>query len=123
MTAPPMTMTRRKEDVSVLVKDIAPGDVKKSVEQFSEATVRALSAARNEPEWMLEKRLAAWAQRSRRAKARPQIVLKSDDIRISRLPWETPVYKITADDSINIGLVGNDMAGTWRLLGGSATIP
>ncbi len=62
MTAPPMTMTRRKEDVSVLVKDIAPGDVKKSVEQFSEATVRALSAARNEPEWMLEKRLAAWAQ-------------------------------------------------------------
>ncbi len=62
MTAPPMTMTRRKENVSVLVKDIAPGDVKKSVEQFSEATVRALSAARNEPEWMLEKRLAAWAQ-------------------------------------------------------------
>ncbi len=70
-----------------------------------------------------EARLAAWAQGSRRTKARPQIVLKSDDIRISRLPWETPVYKITADDSINIGLVGNDMAGTWRLLGGSATIP
>jgi len=27
---------------------------------FSEATVRAASAAKNEPEWMLEKRLAAW---------------------------------------------------------------
>jgi Fe-S cluster assembly protein SufD len=37
--------------------------IDQAVEQaarFSEATVRALSAARNEPEWMLEFRLAAW---------------------------------------------------------------
>lgn len=71
-----------------------------------------------------EARLQAGAPRTAgRRKAAPQIVLESDDIRIARLPWETPVYKISADESINIGLVGNDMAGAWRLLGGSATIP
>ncbi len=53
----------------------------------------------------------------------PVTVLESEDIRISRLAWETPIYKISADDSINIGLVGNDMAGVWRLLGGAALVP
>ena len=56
-------------------------------------------------------------------KAGSRVMLESEDIRISRLPWETPVYRISADDAINIGLVGNDMAGVWRLLGGAATIP
>ncbi|HEX9117508.1 MAG TPA: hypothetical protein VGA61_15670 [Anaerolineae bacterium] len=50
-------------------------------------------------------------------------VLESDDIRIRRLDWDTPVYEISADESINIGLVGNDMAGVWRLLGGTAVVP
>jgi Fe-S cluster assembly scaffold protein SufB len=35
--------------------------VVESVAGFSEATVRALSAARNEPAWMLEFRLSAWS--------------------------------------------------------------
>ena len=48
--------------MSVLVKDMAPEDVMESVAQFDEATVRALSAGRHEPVWMLEKRLAAWRQ-------------------------------------------------------------
>lgn len=34
--------------------------VEEQVRGFSEATVRALSAARNEPQWMLDLRLAAW---------------------------------------------------------------
>ena len=50
--------------MSVLVKDRAkdraPEDVMASVAQYSEASVRALSAARDEPQWMLEQRLAAW---------------------------------------------------------------
>jgi hypothetical protein len=50
-------------------------------------------------------------------------MLERDDIRIHKLDWGTPVYKITAEDAINIGLVGNDMAGIWRLLGGSAMVP
>jgi hypothetical protein len=50
-------------------------------------------------------------------------VLESYDIRIARLAWETPIYKISADESINIGLVGNDMAGAWRYLGGDKVVP
>lgn len=42
-------------------------------------------------------------------------ILERDDILIHKLDWPTPVYKVTADDSINVGLVGNYMAGTWRL--------
>lgn len=44
-------------------------------------------------------------------------LVERDDIRINKLSWPTPVYMVTADDSINVGLVGNDMAGIWRLQG------
>lgn len=47
--------------MSVLEKDTEIKEVMQSVAEFSEETVRALSAARGEPEWMLERRLAAWA--------------------------------------------------------------
>jgi Fe-S cluster assembly protein SufD len=42
--------------VSVLIKETSP----EVTSGFSEETVRAHSAARNEPEWMLELRLEAW---------------------------------------------------------------
>jgi len=45
--------------VTVLMRE-APEKVIERVVGFSEATVRAASAAKNEPAWMLEKRLAAW---------------------------------------------------------------
>lgn len=44
-------------------------------------------------------------------------ILERDDIRIFKLAWPTLVYKIVAEDSINVGLVGNDLAGIWRLQG------
>jgi len=51
--------------VSDMVKELSPQGAADAVQEmtsaFSEATVRALSAARNEPEWMLDFRLAAWA--------------------------------------------------------------
>ncbi|MEM7536198.1 MAG: Fe-S cluster assembly protein SufD [Chloroflexota bacterium] len=49
--------------MSTLVKEAPAIDVAGAVEnnhQYSEASVRAISAARNEPDWMLETRLAAW---------------------------------------------------------------
>lgn len=45
--------------MTVLVKE-APEKVIERVAGFNEATVRAASAAKNEPDWMLEKRLSAW---------------------------------------------------------------
>jgi Fe-S cluster assembly protein SufD len=42
--------------VTVLVKE----NIIETVANFSEETVRALAAARNEPSWLLERRLAAW---------------------------------------------------------------
>ena len=50
--------------MSVLVKEpeAVMQAVQQSVQGFSENTVRALSAPRNEPAWMLEFRLAAWRQ-------------------------------------------------------------
>lgn len=51
--------------MSELVKERAPQaaaeELMEKTNGFSEATVRALSAARNEPAWMLDFRLAAWA--------------------------------------------------------------
>ena len=46
--------------MSVLIKDNLPEQMEKAVVGYSEATVRALSAARQEPEWMLNLRLDAW---------------------------------------------------------------
>lgn len=54
--------------MSVLVKEplqttaIQTTAIMESVNGFSEETVRAFSASRQEPEWMLEFRLAAWRQ-------------------------------------------------------------
>ena len=45
-----------------------------------------------------------------------QAILSREDVRIHRLSWNLPIYKITADESINVGLVGNDLAGIWRLM-------
>ncbi len=50
-------------------------------------------------------------------------VLERDDVFVNDLSWETPVYKILADESINVGLIGNDMAGIWRFLGGFQKVP
>src|SRR5690606_2337849 len=41
-------------------QDQKPPQIEHVLAGFSEETVRALSAARGEPEWMLELRLAAW---------------------------------------------------------------
>ncbi|MCE7989514.1 MAG: Fe-S cluster assembly protein SufD [Caldilinea sp. CFX5] len=52
-----------KEPVVERLKGVASVNGHKLVERpagFSEATVRAASAAKNEPAWMLEQRLAAW---------------------------------------------------------------
>ena len=49
-------------------------------------------------------------------------LLTRDDVEVHRLSWETPVYKVVADEPINVGLVGNDIAGAWRLLGGAKKI-
>ncbi len=46
--------------MSVLIKDISPEQMEQALAGFSETTVRALSAARQEPEWMLDLRLQAW---------------------------------------------------------------
>ena len=50
--------------MNVLVKEpeIMMQAVEHSIQGFSEQTVRALSASRNEPAWMLEFRVAAWRQ-------------------------------------------------------------
>jgi Fe-S cluster assembly protein SufD len=42
------------------VSVVAQERIIESVAGFSQETVRALSAARNEPEWMLQFRLDAW---------------------------------------------------------------
>src|SRR5215211_7720767 len=46
--------------MSVLVQQ--PDAIVEAAGGYSEATVRALSASRNEPDWMLEFRLEAWRQ-------------------------------------------------------------
>ena len=49
--------------MSVLVKEsLEAVKIMESASGFNEGTVRALSAARNEPDWMLEFRLSAWRQ-------------------------------------------------------------
>jgi len=44
-----------------------------------------------------------------------QPILKREDVEIHRLSWELPIYRIKAEESINVGLIGNDLAGAWRL--------
>lgn len=46
--------------MSVLVNENKPEQMQKAVAGFSADTVRALSAARQEPDWMLQLRLEAW---------------------------------------------------------------
>lgn len=49
-----------KEAVGIAVNGTNRHHKSDIVQGFTEASVRALSAAREEPEWMLERRLAAW---------------------------------------------------------------
>ena len=44
-------------------------------------------------------------------------MLEREDVKIFKLSWPIPIYKIVAEDPINVGLVGNDLAGIWRLQG------
>lgn len=46
-------------------------------------------------------------------------VVARDDATVERLEWPTPVYRIVAAEALNTGLIGNDLAGIWRLLGGT----
>jgi hypothetical protein len=50
-------------------------------------------------------------------------VLVRDDVKIHKMSWCTPVYRVEAEDSLNVGLVGNDIAGIWKVLGGSEEVP
>ncbi len=50
-------------------------------------------------------------------------VIHRDDVTVRRLRWPTPVYQIRAAEALNTGLIGNDLAGIWRLLGGSRKVP
>jgi hypothetical protein len=50
-------------------------------------------------------------------------VIRRDDVTVQRLDWPVPVYRIHAEDALNTGLVGNDLAGIWRLLGGTRKVP
>ena len=50
-------------------------------------------------------------------------LLRRDDVTIERLVWPTPIYRVSADDSLNTGLVGNDLAGLWRYVGGARRVP
>ena len=50
-------------------------------------------------------------------------VVQRDDVTVQRLRWPAPIYRICANDALNTGLVGNDLAGIWRLLGGSHKVP
>jgi hypothetical protein len=50
-------------------------------------------------------------------------VLARDDVSVNRLDWPAPAYRVQAANALNTGLVGNDLAGIWRLLGGSRKVP
>jgi hypothetical protein len=50
-------------------------------------------------------------------------IVSRDDVLVERLSWSAPVYRIRAAEALNTGLVGNDLAGIWRLLGGSRKVP
>lgn len=59
-------------------------------------------------------------------RARPKrgtAMIRRDDVTVERLCWPAPVYRVRAADALNTGLVGNDLAGIWRLLGGSRKVP
>jgi len=50
-------------------------------------------------------------------------LVSRDDVSVERLDWPAPVYRIRAAEALNTGLVGNDLAGIWRLRGGSRRVP
>ena len=49
-------------------------------------------------------------------------LVQREDVTVQRPQWPAPVYCIRAADALNTGLVGNDLAGIWRLLGGSRKV-
>ncbi|MFN8490809.1 MAG: Fe-S cluster assembly protein SufD [Caldilineaceae bacterium] len=96
--------------MTVLVKE-APEKIIEQVAGFSEATVRAASAAKNEPAWMLEKRLAAW----REFEATPWPKATDEAWRRTRLtgfdlkkfqPFATPVH---GEDAPVNALIQNEL--------------
>jgi hypothetical protein len=59
---------------------------------------------------------------SARAASRASIIDR-DELTVQRLRWPTPVYRINAGDPLNTGLVGNDLSGIWRMMGGTRRLP
>lgn len=57
-----------------------------------------------------------------RAANRPALI-HHDDMTVQRLAWPSPVYRVSALEALNAGLVGNDLSGIWRLLGGARRVP
>ncbi|MBN2684293.1 MAG: hypothetical protein JXR40_03350 [Pontiellaceae bacterium] len=53
---------------------------------------------------------------------RPAIINR-DDVTVARVKWPSPAYRIQASNALNTGLLGNDLAGIWRLMGGSRKVP
>jgi hypothetical protein len=53
---------------------------------------------------------------------RGEPLLKRDDVEVHRLSWETAIYKLVADDPINVGRIGNEIAGAWLRLGGAKKV-
>ena len=49
-------------------------------------------------------------------------LVKRDDVEVHRLSWETAVYKVVADDPINVGFVGKEITGAWLLLCGAKKV-
>ena len=48
-------------------------------------------------------------------------MLERDDVKIHKIDWAAPFYRIEGSP-INVGFVGNDMAGIWRILGGTKKV-
>lgn len=59
---------------------------------------------------------------SARAASRAPLI-ERDELSVQRLNWPSPVYRINARDPLNTGLVGNDLSGIWRMMGGTRRLP
>ena len=53
---------------------------------------------------------------------KPLVTMTRDDVEVHRLSWETAVYKVEADDPINVGRIGSEITGAWLLLGGEQKV-
>lgn len=50
------------------------------------------------------------------------LLSQRDDVAVERLGWPVPIFRVSAEDALNTGLVGNDLAGLWRYLGGTRRV-